>query len=93
MRKRNQVEIRLDPPQMLLLVLGTTFFSGLLFAAGFQLGRTRRPDLVLRPPLPPISQKLVQVQEERPPLPLGEVEFLFPSPYRSPPAHPSVKGR
>ncbi len=42
-RVRDKIEVRLEPRQVVLLAIGTMLFSGLLFAAGFMLGRSRAP--------------------------------------------------
>ncbi|MBU0553166.1 hypothetical protein KKB55_04370 [Myxococcota bacterium] len=72
---KRRVHIQLDVQQLALLILGTALFSGGLFAAGFVLGRDRRP-----PPLE-VQIPVLTTQPTRPlrALPLGEVEFLFPS--------------
>ncbi len=90
-RVREKIEIRLEPRQVVLLVVLTTVFSGGLFAAGFMAGRTQAPPAVVAP------QGLVQLdaharaarpepQAEAPAPALGEVEFLFPTVLGSRPA-------
>jgi septal ring-binding cell division protein DamX len=90
-RVRDKIEIRLEPRQIAILVVGTLLFSAALFAGGYHLGSRTVVDTVAVADLSTIDAAAAEVLpaiEATPPTPaaLGEVEFLFPSLLGSRPA-------
>lgn len=97
---REQIEIRLEPRQIVALALGTMLFSGGLFATGFLVGQRQA-----QAGTAPVKDDLTRLGEapagQEParhaaPAALGEVEFMFPSMLGSRPGHerapaPSVR--
>lgn len=83
-RVRDKIEVRLEPRQVVMLAIGTMVFSGLLFAAGFMLGRSRAP--VAPSPtlaLGAASSEAVEAGDTGPApvevAAIGEVTFEFPT--------------
>lgn len=81
-RVRDKIEIRLEPRQVVMLAGATMLFSGLLFAAGFMLGRSRAPapapaqPLAVAEPTPEAPDTATRTTRASA---IGEVEFRFPS--------------
>lgn len=89
-RVRDKIEIRLEPRQVVLLAGGTMLFSGLLFAAGFMLGRSRTPAVVPvveigAAEVAPATVADTATRTTRASA-IGEVEFRFPTELGSRPA-------
>lgn len=89
-RVRDKIEIRLEPRQVVMLAAGTMLFSGLLFAAGFMLGRSRAPSAaptleLAAAVVAPASQGETTTRTARASA-IGEVEFHFPTELGSRPA-------
>ncbi|MCB9554260.1 MAG: hypothetical protein H6705_20715 [Myxococcales bacterium] len=89
-RVRDKIEIRLEPRQVVLLAGGTMLFSGLLFAAGFMLGRSRTPAVVpvveigaVDAAPAPVADTATRTTRASA---IGEVEFRFPTELGSRPA-------
>jgi len=83
-RVRDKIEVRLEPRQVVMLAMGTMVFSGLLFAAGFMLGRSRAPVAPTSPlALGAVTREAVEATDggEAPvrTAAIGEVTFEFPS--------------
>ncbi len=81
-RVRDKIEVRLEPRQVVLLAVGTMLFSGLLFAAGFMLGRSRAPTPAPAPlAIGTVASEAIEAADTAParPAAIGEVTFEFPS--------------
>ncbi|MEE2789204.1 MAG: SPOR domain-containing protein [Myxococcota bacterium] len=89
-RTRDKIEIKLEPRQVFVLAAGCMVFSGLLFSAGFMLGRTSPESVQPRAAADLMSQMTAAAPEGPAPVPtsaaVGEVEFLFPNALGSRPA-------
>ncbi|MEZ4434608.1 MAG: SPOR domain-containing protein [bacterium] len=92
-RVRDKIEIRLEPRQVVMLAGATMIFSGLLFAAGFMLGRSRAPApapdqaLAAATVEPEVADEVLDTATRTTRASaIGEVEFRFPSALGSRPA-------
>ena len=64
---RDKIEIKLEPRQVFILAAGTMVFSGLLFSAGFMLGRSAPMEANAVQPLPAeVIQGMTAAQQEGP---------------------------
>ncbi|MFN3198021.1 MAG: SPOR domain-containing protein [Bradymonadia bacterium] len=74
-RVKEKIEVRLDTPQVALVILVAAGVLGGTFAAGYMVGKGSEPapEMVTAVAPPPASKT------ESPEPPLGEVEFHFPS--------------